>query len=113
MNWAFAYSDRTEQPFGKGIGEHPPMAKELEKYKPLLREADEGIHALALGQTPPPEAENGAAGGEQEIGTGPGHHERGIRPGGEGAAGKRHRTCRLIAERVVSPAFQAAGRDDP
>ncbi len=48
MNWAFAYSDRTEQPFGKGIGDHPPMAKELEKYKPLLRAADERIHALAL-----------------------------------------------------------------
>jgi putative heme-binding domain-containing protein len=60
MNWAFAYSDRTEQPFGKGIGEHPPMAKELEKYKPLLREADERIHALALGQTPPPVQEKPA-----------------------------------------------------
>lgn len=60
MNWAFAYSDRTEQPFGKGIGEHPPMAKELEKYKPLLREADERIHALALGQTPPPVLEKPA-----------------------------------------------------
>lgn len=48
MNWAFAYSDRTEQPFGKGIGEHPPMAKELEKYKPLLRAADDWIHLLAL-----------------------------------------------------------------
>jgi putative heme-binding domain-containing protein len=60
MNWAFAYSDRTEQPFGKGIGEHPPMAKELEKYKPLLREADERIHALAFGQTPPPVQEKPA-----------------------------------------------------
>jgi len=48
MNWAFAYSDRTEQPFGKGIGEHPPMAKELEKYKPMLREADEKIQSLAF-----------------------------------------------------------------
>ena len=55
MNWAFAYSDRTEQPFGKGIGEHPPLAKELEHYKPLLRAADERIHALTTGQTPPPE----------------------------------------------------------
>ncbi len=52
MNWAFAYSDRTEQPFGKGIGAHPPMAKELEKYKTLLREADERIHLAALGYNP-------------------------------------------------------------
>ncbi len=57
MNWAFAYSDRTEQPFGKGVGEHPPMAKELEQYKPLLREADERIHDLALGNPLPPPAE--------------------------------------------------------
>ena len=49
MNWAFAYSDRTEQPFGKGIGSHPPMAQELERYKPLLRAADEGIQKLAAG----------------------------------------------------------------
>jgi putative heme-binding domain-containing protein len=49
MNWAFAYSDRTEQPFGKGIGSHPPMAQELERYKPLLRAADEGIQTLAAG----------------------------------------------------------------
>jgi putative heme-binding domain-containing protein len=50
MNWAFAYSDRTEQPFGKGIGTHPPMAKELEQYKPLLREADDRIHRLAANE---------------------------------------------------------------
>ncbi len=49
MNWAFAYSDRTEQPFGKGIGSHPSMAQELERYKPLLRAADEGIQTLAGG----------------------------------------------------------------
>ncbi len=51
MNWAFAYSDRTEQPFGKSAGDHPPLAKELEQYKPLLREADERIQTLASGGT--------------------------------------------------------------
>ena len=61
MNWAFAYSDRTEQPFGKAIGEHPAIAKELEQYKPLLREADERIHALALGKPLPVVAEKPAA----------------------------------------------------
>ena len=53
MNWAFAYSDRTEQPFGKGIGEHPPIAKELEHYKELLRYADDKIHAATSGGTVP------------------------------------------------------------
>ncbi|HWB02821.1 MAG TPA: PVC-type heme-binding CxxCH protein [Verrucomicrobiales bacterium] len=54
MNWAFAYSDRTEQPFGKGIGNYPSMAKELEFYKPLLRDKDDNIHRAALKLRPKP-----------------------------------------------------------
>lgn len=54
MNWAFAYSDRTEQPFGKSAGDHPPLAKELERSEPLLREADERIQTLASGGSLPP-----------------------------------------------------------
>jgi len=50
MNWAFAYSDRTEQPFGQGIGSHPPLAAELEQYKPLIRTADALIHEAATGK---------------------------------------------------------------
>jgi putative heme-binding domain-containing protein len=53
MNWYFAYGDRTTQPFPKAGGTHPPLAEELEKYKPLLRNADARIHALALGQEAP------------------------------------------------------------
>ncbi len=45
-NWAFAYSDRTEQPFGKAAGGHPALAQELEQYKPRLRQADEAIAEL-------------------------------------------------------------------
>ncbi|HEX2750403.1 MAG TPA: PVC-type heme-binding CxxCH protein [Verrucomicrobiales bacterium] len=60
MNWAFAYSDRTEQPFGKGIGNHPPMAKELERYKPLLRDADDVIQRLASRIAPKPFLASGA-----------------------------------------------------
>ncbi len=54
MNWAFAYSDRTQQPFGRGIGSHPSMAKELEQYKVLLREADARIHDAAQGREASP-----------------------------------------------------------
>lgn len=50
MNWAFAYSDRTQQPFGKGINQHPPLAEELGRYKPLLRAADDRIHRAAAGE---------------------------------------------------------------
>lgn len=50
MNWAFAYSDRTQQPFGKGINQHPPLAVELGRYKSLLRTADDRIHRAAAGE---------------------------------------------------------------
>src|SRR6185436_17903687 len=55
MNWAFAYSDRTEQPFGKAVGSHPGLADELKQYKTLIREADERIHAVVMGKPLPAE----------------------------------------------------------
>ncbi len=54
MNWNFPFGDRTWAIFSKPIGTHPPLAKELEQYKPLIRMSDARIHALALGKTPPP-----------------------------------------------------------
>ena len=54
MNWNFPYGDRTWAVFSKPAGTHPPLAKELEQYKPLIRVSDARIHALALGKTPPP-----------------------------------------------------------
>ncbi|HTU26616.1 MAG TPA: PVC-type heme-binding CxxCH protein, partial [Pirellulales bacterium] len=54
MNWNFAYSDRTWAMFSKPSATHPPLVKELEQWKPFIRASDARIHALALGQTPPP-----------------------------------------------------------
>jgi putative heme-binding domain-containing protein len=55
MNWYFSYGDRTFTDFDKPAGGRPGLAKELEQYKPLVRAADARIHALALGQKPPPQ----------------------------------------------------------
>ncbi|HYG78295.1 MAG TPA: PVC-type heme-binding CxxCH protein [Planctomycetota bacterium] len=54
MNWAFAYGDRTTQPFAKGTQQHPPFVKELTRFKPLVNRADERVHAIAAGKEPPP-----------------------------------------------------------
>lgn len=54
MNWAFAYGDRTTQLFGQGIEGRPSLVQELHRYKPLIREADARIRALARGEAPPP-----------------------------------------------------------
>lgn len=54
MNWAFAYGDRTTQPFAKATPQHPPFITELTRYRPLVARADERVHALALGQPVPP-----------------------------------------------------------
>ena len=51
MNWSFAFGDRTEQPFSKAVGDRPPLKAELEAFKPLLSQADERIHRIALGET--------------------------------------------------------------
>ena len=53
MNWAFAYGDRTEQLFGTESPARPPLVEELKQFKPLLRDADARMHALALGHKPP------------------------------------------------------------
>jgi putative heme-binding domain-containing protein len=51
MNWFFAYGDRTTTDFPRPAGGQPGLARELERYKPLLRASDDRIQALALGQT--------------------------------------------------------------
>ncbi len=56
MNWAFAYGDRTTQPFAKGIPqERPSFEEELKKWRPRLDHQDATIHALLSG-TPLPAA---------------------------------------------------------
>ena len=70
-NWAFAYSDRTEQPFGQAAGGHPALAQELEQYKPRLRLADQAIRdVVAQGggaAVVPPLAEEEPAGAAQPV----------------------------------------------
>ncbi len=54
LNWNFAYSDRTWAMFSKPSSTHPPLVKELQQWKPFIKASDARVHALALGQTPPP-----------------------------------------------------------
>ena len=52
-NWAFAFGDRTTQPFAGGVAGHPPFVEELKKFQPLLAHADATVHALAAGTASP------------------------------------------------------------
>ncbi len=54
LNWNFPYSDRKWAMFSKPAGTRPPLAEELKQWKPFIKAADARVHALALGQTPPP-----------------------------------------------------------
>ncbi len=47
MNWAFAYGDRTTQPFAKSIAERPSFVDELKKHLPRLEHAEATVLALA------------------------------------------------------------------
>ena len=47
-NWAFAYGDRQQVPFGHPGGGRPALRVEFEEFKPLIAKADDAIHALAL-----------------------------------------------------------------
>ena len=53
MNWAFAYGDRTDQPFAGPAGDRPSFVEELKKYQPLLAHADATVRALAAGGPAP------------------------------------------------------------
>lgn len=53
MNWAFAFGDRTDQPFAGPAADRPPFVEELKKYQPLLAHADATVHALAAGKPAP------------------------------------------------------------
>ncbi len=50
MNWSFAFGDRTNQRFGQPGGDQPALKTELEAFQPLLAEADNRIHQVALGK---------------------------------------------------------------
>jgi putative heme-binding domain-containing protein len=53
MNWAFAYGDRTTQPFASGTPTRPRFVEELQQYRPLVAHADASIHAIAARDTLP------------------------------------------------------------
>ena len=53
MNWAFAYGDRTTQPFAKAAPNHPSFVEEIRRYQPMLAHADAVIRACVTGQTSP------------------------------------------------------------
>jgi len=49
-NWSFVYGDRVSQRYGKAGGGLPMLMHSFQRQLPLLFEAEERIHALALGQ---------------------------------------------------------------
>jgi hypothetical protein len=51
-NWAFAYGDRQQVPFGHPGGGRPALRVEFEEFKPLIAKADDAIHVLALEANP-------------------------------------------------------------
>ena len=51
-NWAFAYGDRQQVPFGHPGGGRPALRIEFEEFKPLISKADDTVHALALDAIP-------------------------------------------------------------
>ncbi|MDB6053825.1 MAG: putative rane-bound dehydrogenase protein, partial [Verrucomicrobiales bacterium] len=73
MNWAFAYGDRTTQPFAQQAEGHPPFAEELKRNLPLLEHAEASVLAL-VAHTPlpvplpeePPRADPAASTPEEE-----------------------------------------------
>ena len=53
MNWAFAYGDRTTQPFAKSSADRPSFVDELKKHLPRLEHAEATILAVARGEKAP------------------------------------------------------------
>ena len=53
MNWAFAYGDRTSQPFAKPAADRPAFAEELKQHLPRLEHAEATVLALARGTAAP------------------------------------------------------------
>lgn len=53
MNWAFAYGDRTTQPFPTATAEAPRFEDELTRFRPIVAHGDSVVHALTLGEKPP------------------------------------------------------------
>lgn len=53
MNWAFAYGDRTTQPFAKPTQAAPPLVEELARFQPLMAHADATIRAVVTKSAAP------------------------------------------------------------
>jgi mono/diheme cytochrome c family protein/glucose/arabinose dehydrogenase len=53
-NWSFVYGDRVSQLYGTAAGDQPSLRELFEAHKPLIDSLDQRIHALALGEEPPP-----------------------------------------------------------
>jgi HEAT repeat protein len=53
MNWAFAYGDRTTQPFAQAVPGRPAFVDELKKNRPLMVHSDATIRALLAGSPLP------------------------------------------------------------
>lgn len=53
MNWAFAYGDRTTQPFAKESEPHLSLVNELKSFEPRLVHADTTVQALASRRAAP------------------------------------------------------------
>ncbi|HLX64805.1 MAG TPA: family 16 glycoside hydrolase [Planctomycetota bacterium] len=52
-NWAFAYGDRTTQPFATASDKFPAFVDDLKRYRPLIANADARIYAVLLENEPP------------------------------------------------------------
>ena len=53
MNWAFAYGDRTTQPFAQPADGKPSFVDELARHQPLIAHGDATVQAIAAGESPP------------------------------------------------------------
>lgn len=53
MNWAFAYGDRTTQPFAQPANGNPSFVEELARHQPLIAHGDATVQAIAAGRSPP------------------------------------------------------------
>jgi len=53
MNWAFAYGDRTTQPFAQAANNRPALVDELTRFRTVMAQADAEVHAVALNQPRP------------------------------------------------------------
>ena len=53
MNWAFAYGDRTTQPFAQPVNGQPSLVEAFANLKGVMAHGDAVVQAIALGQPSP------------------------------------------------------------